>query len=233
MRSVAPHDRPREKLERVGAGGLGDNELLAIVLGHGVPRTSALELANAVLDAVGGLHGLARASHRRPAPRAGHRHRAGVAADRGGRSGPPDAGPRRAASASQIKSRARRRRAAGAGVRLAAGRAVRRPAARHQTSRPADHAAVGRHARRQHRPSARGLPRGRVGRRRGDRGRSTTTRRATRRRASDDIALTRRLVTRGRADGDHRPRSRDRGGERLFQHEGTGQFEIGNLSELD
>jgi DNA repair protein RadC len=62
MRSVAPHDRPREKLERVGAGGLGDNELLAIVIGHGVPRTSALELANAVLDAVGGLHGLARAS---------------------------------------------------------------------------------------------------------------------------------------------------------------------------
>jgi DNA repair protein RadC len=62
MKIVAPHDRPREKLERVGAGGLGDNELLAIVLGHGVPRTSALELANAVLDAVGGLHGLARAT---------------------------------------------------------------------------------------------------------------------------------------------------------------------------
>jgi DNA repair protein RadC len=62
MKVVAPHDRPREKLERVGAGGLGDNELLAIVLGHGVPRASALELANAVLDAVGGLHGLARAT---------------------------------------------------------------------------------------------------------------------------------------------------------------------------
>src|SRR5258706_9391983 len=62
MKIDAPHDRPREKLERVGAGGLGDNELLAIVLGHGVPRTSALELANAVLDAVGGLHGLARAT---------------------------------------------------------------------------------------------------------------------------------------------------------------------------
>lgn len=62
MRIVAPHDRPREKLERVGAGGLGDNELLAIVLGHGIPRTSALELANAVLAAVGGLHGLARAT---------------------------------------------------------------------------------------------------------------------------------------------------------------------------
>lgn len=62
MKTVAPHDRPREKLERVGAAGLGDNELLAIILGHGDPRTSALELANAILAAVGGLHGLARAT---------------------------------------------------------------------------------------------------------------------------------------------------------------------------
>ena len=62
MKSVAPHDRPREKLERVGAAGLGDNELLAIVLGHGDPRIGALELANAVLSAAGGLHGLARAT---------------------------------------------------------------------------------------------------------------------------------------------------------------------------
>jgi DNA repair protein RadC len=62
MKAVALHDRPREKLERVGAAGLGDNELLAIVLGHGDPRTSALELANAVLAACGGLGGLARAA---------------------------------------------------------------------------------------------------------------------------------------------------------------------------
>jgi DNA repair protein RadC len=62
MKSVAVHDRPREKLERAGAGALGDNELLALVLGHGAPRAGALELANAVLVATGGLHGLARAS---------------------------------------------------------------------------------------------------------------------------------------------------------------------------
>jgi DNA repair protein RadC len=62
MKSVAPHDRPREKLVRIGAGALGDNELLAIVLGHGAPRAGALELANAVLTATGGLHGLARSS---------------------------------------------------------------------------------------------------------------------------------------------------------------------------
>jgi len=62
MKTVAPHDRPREKLERVGAGALGDNELLAIVLGHGVTNAGALELANAVLLARGGLNGLARST---------------------------------------------------------------------------------------------------------------------------------------------------------------------------
>ena len=62
MKIILPHDRPREKLARVGPAGLGDNELLAIVLSQGMPRASALELANAVLAAVGGLHGLARAT---------------------------------------------------------------------------------------------------------------------------------------------------------------------------
>jgi DNA repair protein RadC len=62
MKSVAPHDRPREKLARAGVAALGDNELLAIVLGHGLPNAGALELANAVLLAAGGLQGLARTS---------------------------------------------------------------------------------------------------------------------------------------------------------------------------
>ena len=62
MKTLALHDRPREKLERVGAGALGDNELLAIVLGHGVMNAGALELANAVLVACSGLNGLARAT---------------------------------------------------------------------------------------------------------------------------------------------------------------------------
>lgn len=60
MRALAPQDRPREKLERLGSMSLGDNELLAVVLGHGFRRTSALELANRVLEASGGLHGLTR-----------------------------------------------------------------------------------------------------------------------------------------------------------------------------
>jgi DNA repair protein RadC len=63
MKAVAPHDRPREKLARLGAGALGDNELVAVVIGQGQPRVSALDLANALLASVGGLEGLARARH--------------------------------------------------------------------------------------------------------------------------------------------------------------------------
>jgi DNA repair protein RadC len=49
MKDLSPDDRPREKLRRHGAAALGDNELVALVLGSGTRRT-------------GGLHGLARAS---------------------------------------------------------------------------------------------------------------------------------------------------------------------------
>ena len=61
MKTVAPHDRPREKLQRLGSGTLGDNELLAIVLGYGTRHGSALDLANGVLSTFNGLDGLVRA----------------------------------------------------------------------------------------------------------------------------------------------------------------------------
>jgi DNA repair protein RadC len=60
MKDVAPHDRPREKLERLGAAGLGDNELLALVVGTGSRAVDALGLANRLLARAGGLHGLPR-----------------------------------------------------------------------------------------------------------------------------------------------------------------------------
>jgi DNA repair protein RadC len=63
MKTVAPHDRPREKLQRAGVAALGDNELLAVVIGHGRANASALDLANGVLAAAAGLEGLARARH--------------------------------------------------------------------------------------------------------------------------------------------------------------------------
>jgi len=62
MKELLPHDRPREKLTRIGAAALGDNELLAVVLGHGTSRRDALTLATDLLAAVGGLRGLARST---------------------------------------------------------------------------------------------------------------------------------------------------------------------------
>ena len=63
MKEIALHDRPREKLVRLGAAGLGDNELLAVVLGNGARQTDALMVANAILEVAGGLHGVPRIGH--------------------------------------------------------------------------------------------------------------------------------------------------------------------------
>lgn len=62
MLPQSPDDRPREKLRRHGAAALGDNELLAVVLGTGRRQRGALDVANDVLDGRGGLRGLARST---------------------------------------------------------------------------------------------------------------------------------------------------------------------------
>jgi DNA repair protein RadC len=60
MNELAPSDRPREKLARSGVGALGDNELLAVLIGHGGAGASALAVASRVLALAGGTHGLTR-----------------------------------------------------------------------------------------------------------------------------------------------------------------------------
>lgn len=60
MKELNPRDRPREKLARAGAASLGDNELIAVVLGSGLPRRGALSLAGDVLDIAGGIAGVSR-----------------------------------------------------------------------------------------------------------------------------------------------------------------------------
>jgi DNA repair protein RadC len=62
MRELAPHDRPREKLDRAGVGALGDNELLAVLIGHGTAGANALGVANRLLASACGVHGLTRTS---------------------------------------------------------------------------------------------------------------------------------------------------------------------------
>ena len=62
IKSLSVNDRPREKLLRLGAAGLGDNELVAIIVGSGSRRLSALALANDILETSGGLHAVSRTS---------------------------------------------------------------------------------------------------------------------------------------------------------------------------
>ena len=62
MKEVAVDDRPREKLARHGAAALGDNELVAAILGSGCRQTNALAMANDLLASHGGVHGLVRSS---------------------------------------------------------------------------------------------------------------------------------------------------------------------------
>jgi DNA repair protein RadC len=62
MMALAPQDRPREKLERTGPGSLGDNELLAVLIGHGTAASDALDISNRLLASAGGVHGLTRMS---------------------------------------------------------------------------------------------------------------------------------------------------------------------------
>jgi DNA repair protein RadC len=62
MKHLAPHDRPREKLERLGPAALGDNELLAVILGSGSRDAGALALANTLLARADGLAGLTRST---------------------------------------------------------------------------------------------------------------------------------------------------------------------------
>lgn len=54
--------RPREKLGHTGLAALSDEELVALVLGHGVRGRGAVVLAGDILVAAGGLHGLARST---------------------------------------------------------------------------------------------------------------------------------------------------------------------------
>jgi DNA repair protein RadC len=62
MKDLTPEDRPREKLLRNGPNALGDNELVALVLGNGFRGADALRVANDVLRVRGGLHGLVRST---------------------------------------------------------------------------------------------------------------------------------------------------------------------------
>jgi len=60
-RETGGDERLRERLARAGPGQLTTRDLLAIVLGHGMPGRSASKIAADLLREVGGIHELSRA----------------------------------------------------------------------------------------------------------------------------------------------------------------------------
>ncbi|MBK8986899.1 MAG: DNA repair protein RadC [Chloroflexi bacterium] len=62
IRDMAEHDRPRERLVKVGAGAVSSAELLAIVLRTGTGGENVLRLAERLLHTFGSIPGLARAT---------------------------------------------------------------------------------------------------------------------------------------------------------------------------
>lgn len=60
MREFGEDERPRERLLRHGPELLADAELVAIVLGSGMPGENVLDFARRILDDAGGLPGLQR-----------------------------------------------------------------------------------------------------------------------------------------------------------------------------
>jgi len=61
IQDLPPKERPRERLERLGAASLTEAELLAILLRTGVRGASAVQLGTQLLQRFGGLSGLANA----------------------------------------------------------------------------------------------------------------------------------------------------------------------------
>jgi DNA repair protein RadC len=61
IKDLPEHERPRERLEAVGAAGVANAELIAIVLRTGASKQTAVELAGALLVEYGSLEALASA----------------------------------------------------------------------------------------------------------------------------------------------------------------------------
>lgn len=62
IKDIPEGERPRERFREIGAGGMSQRELIAIILRTGSEKHNALQLADALLQEFGGLNGLARAS---------------------------------------------------------------------------------------------------------------------------------------------------------------------------
>lgn len=58
IKELSEEDRPREKLINIGAENLSDKEILAIILRTGTKNTNVIDLANNILNTIGGINNL-------------------------------------------------------------------------------------------------------------------------------------------------------------------------------
>jgi DNA repair protein RadC len=62
IHDLPPAERPRERLKAVGADNLSSQELLAILIGRGIPGKSAITIANELVSRFHGVQGIGEAT---------------------------------------------------------------------------------------------------------------------------------------------------------------------------
>ncbi len=56
-------ERPRERLQKFGAEALSAQELLALVIGRGIPKKSVINIAQELLARFGNIRAISQAAH--------------------------------------------------------------------------------------------------------------------------------------------------------------------------
>jgi len=60
VRDLPRQERPREMLQKIGAEALSAQELLALVIGHGIPRKSVMNIAQELLARFGNIKAISQ-----------------------------------------------------------------------------------------------------------------------------------------------------------------------------
>lgn len=62
VHDMPKQERPRERLQRLGPDALSSHELLALIIGRGIPKRSVLDIAHELLRKFGSVQGISKAT---------------------------------------------------------------------------------------------------------------------------------------------------------------------------
>jgi DNA repair protein RadC len=62
VHDMPKQERPRERLQRLGPDALSSPELLALIIGRGIPKKSVLDIAHELMRKFGSVHGMSKAT---------------------------------------------------------------------------------------------------------------------------------------------------------------------------